>query len=167
MMTIRYNITRLDLLRFQLRSILNNKFLIGFWILAIGWNCYAEWHRGGMIEHDLAYKITYCVVSFVFYFLIMLGITLLVVGPMIYFRKNLGLLGEHRLSLTDEGLIESTIHDESLSRWSAYHKTVSTRSYLLLYVKEGRAHIISRKRPLLEGNLAEFEEALRQKTRKT
>lgn len=164
-MTIRYDTTRGDLLYANCRAITRNSFLLVFWSIVIVWVCYMALQDPKVSEHGFGYKVAFALVMAAFYYALFFAATFSVMAGMVLLRKNTGVLGEHRLSISAEGLIESTIHNESLNRWSAYHKTVSTKRYLMLYVTEGQFHIISKKRPLLEGDLAAFEAALNEKTK--
>ena len=82
-------------------------------------------------------------------------------------QKYVGVLGEHRLTITEENLIESTTYNESAFRWSGYQRTVVTKAYLLLYVTDTMVYFIPRKRPLLEGDLPRFEAALAERTKRS
>lgn len=164
-MTIRYTITRKDLLVANFRTLIRNRFLQVVWAVIICSSCYSALHEPKMLGYGLAYKIGFCLFFGAIYFAALFGLTFVVTSAMLLVRKNKGVLGEHRLTISDEGLIESTIYNESLNRWSAYHKTISTSGYLLLYVSEVHFHFISKKRPLLEGDLAAFESLLNAKVK--
>ena len=164
-MTIRYFTTRGDLLAGQFRSIVRNRFLQVFWAIVVASLCYSAVREPATAGQTVGYKIAFCLVMAALYVAVFVGLTFALTSVMFLLRKNTGVLGEHRLSITDVGLVESTVHNESLNRWSAYHRTVSTKGHLFLYVTESQFHIISKKRPLLEGDLAEFEATLREKTK--
>jgi len=64
---------------------------------------------------------------------------------MTMFRKYRGFLGEHELEVRDEGLVERTDVNESLHRWSGFHKIVKTTRYLYIYVTDNNVHIVPRR----------------------
>ena len=165
-MKIRYVVTRGDLLFATLRSILRNRFLSVLWSALIVWACYDQVHSAKVVDHSTGYKVFLCVFLAATYLVMLFGATFVLTSAMVLLRKNTGLLGEHELSISDEGIVESTAHNHSTYRWSCYHRTVSTRNYLMLYVTEGQFHIISKRRRLLGGDLAAFEALLREKTKR-
>jgi hypothetical protein len=164
-MTIRYTTTRGDLLFANFRTLARNRFLLVFWSIAIAGVCYSAVNDPKVVDHAVGYKIGLCATMALLYFVLFFSVTLVVTSAMALLRKNTGVLGEHRVSISDEGLMESTVHNESLHRWSGYHRTVSTKGYLLLYITDAQFHIISKKRPLIEGDLTAFEAALNEKTK--
>ena len=165
-MTIRYTLTRADLIRVNFRALLRNRFLQVLWGALIAWDCYTTLTGPQLADTGMVYKIVFTGFMAVFYYALLFSITFVLTSALLLVRKNKGVLGEHRLTVTEDGLFESTVHNESLNRWSAYHKTVKTARYLMLYVTETNLHIIPRKRPLLEGDLVAFEIALLEKTGK-
>ena len=75
--------------------------------------------------------------------------------------KGKGVLGEHTLEITDDGLIETTEYNRSLHRWAGIHKVTESRRFLWIYVTDTLAHIVPRRRPLIEGDLRLFEDQMR------
>jgi len=164
-MTIRYNNTRGDILYANFLSLMRNRYLHVLWSIFIIWICYTALQGSKTAPQSMSITVATCVFMAVICYVFFFTATFAVVAGMILLRKNKGVLGEHSLTLSDEGLVESTIYNETLNRWAAYHKTVSTKKHLLLYVSEGQFHVISKKRPLIEGDLAAFEAALNEKTK--
>jgi len=162
--TIRYSLTRADLLFTNARSIFLNRFILGFWTVAIIGLCITMLREPKIAVHGLAYKAVFAVIIAVFYLIVLTAGTVLLTSLMVLLRKNQGILGEHRITLPAEGLVEATDFNESLNRWSAYHRTVTTKRYLFIFVTEGLIHVVPRRRALLQGDLVEFEAALRQHT---
>ena len=64
---------------------------------------------------------------------------------MLFFRKYRGLLGQHELEIRDDGLVERTDVNESLHRWTGFHKVVTTRRFLYIYVTDSNFHIVPKK----------------------
>jgi hypothetical protein len=163
-MQIRYSLNRWDLLRVNARSALHNRMIILIWVgisLLLALNSF---NRSTALAHGFGVSLITVLIVALAIFTLMLGATLLLTSLIVAGRKHTGVLGEHTLRVTEEGLVEKTEHNESLNRWSAYHRTVKSGAYLFLYVTEGMAHVVPLRRPLIEGDFAEFEAALRAKT---
>jgi len=163
--SIRYTTTRCDLLYAGYRSLFHNRMVLGLWAAIITYVCYNSLQQQEIIYRSIWHKVVACMLTAGFVFVFLGGLSFILISLTVLKRKNKGVLGEHRITITDEGLVESTEHNESLNRWSAYHKTVSTSRYLLLYVNEAQLHTVSKRRPLIEGDLAAFEKALNEKTK--
>ncbi|HRX85257.1 MAG TPA: YcxB family protein [Phycisphaerae bacterium] len=76
-------------------------------------------------------------------------------------RHGQGVMGEHELAITEEGLHEQTKHNTHLHRWSAVREAVTTPdgAYLLIVLTSGGAHAVPAA-GVIEGDLAEFTVAL-------
>ncbi|MEO7098852.1 MAG: YcxB family protein [Luteolibacter sp.] len=159
-MTIHYINTRSDLFLLYFRILVRSRMLLVLWAVFMGLDGFTAFRDAGIPNQNLAQQITaaFWAVSMTGVFVI--GLPTAVVICMAFLRKNKGTLCEHRLSISEAGLTESTEYNESLNRWSGYHKTVITKNYIFLYVSEGLCHIVPKKRPLLGGDLKEFEAAL-------
>ena len=96
-----------------------------------------------------------------------LALATVITLAIVFSRKNRGVIGEHRLTITEAGLVETTTLNESLNRWAGLHKIVSTRAGLIIYVNDSMFHFVSRRRPLIEGDLVKFEESLKGRLRRT
>lgn len=160
-MTIRYTVTKSDLIRAQLRSLLHQPVLLlvagvaGFVFVSavVG---LPQFSQGTFAEKLVAGLLATAVVVVLF---VVFGLIITVL--MVFSQRNRGVLGEHTLTITESGLRESTRFNESLHRWDGIHRMVRTRSLLLIYVTDTMFHAVSRSRPLLEGDLAAFEAALK------
>jgi len=166
LMIVRYNTTRGDLIAASIRSVLHSRIILAMWVFFITRTCYSALQGPKIVDMSLGSKVFFSIILGGLFSAFFFGTVIAVAVAAVLLKKNKGVLGEHRLAISDDGILESTIHNESLNRWSTYHKTVSTRSHLLLYVNEGHFHIISKKRPLIEGDLVAFEAALNEKTKR-
>ncbi len=77
-----------------------------------------------------------------------------------YLLQHRGLLGEHTLEITEKGLVERTAYNESLHKFLAVRRFVSTSRYLYVYVSDNNYHMIPR-RCFSPGVLERFETELR------
>jgi hypothetical protein len=57
-------------------------------------------------------------------------------------NKNRGVVGEHTLEINDEGLLEKTPFNESLHRWTGFHKIQASRKYLFVFVTDNIVHYV-------------------------
>jgi hypothetical protein len=164
-MTIRYIFTKRDLVVAQIHTLLRNRIILSFWGILIAFICYGQLHDPTNVLLGLGDKICLSVFTALLLLALLLGFTLVLNSTLVLLRKNKGLLGEHKITITGDGLAESTDCNESLHKWPAYHKTVSTHSYLFLYPTDAMYFCIPKRRPLLEGDIKEFERALREKVK--
>ncbi len=164
-MTIRYTVTKRDLVQAQMRSLLHQPVLLliagvaGFIFVSsvVGLPQISQGTFAGKLIAGLLAAAVVVVLLVVFGLII----TLLLV----FSQRNRGVLGEHTLTITESGLRESTRFNESRHRWDGIHRMVRTRSLLLIYVTDTLFHVVSRSRPLLEGDLAAFEASLQKQLR--
>ncbi len=150
----------------QIHALMRNRVVLGFWALIMVSYCVSQLHGPRAQSQGVLYEIVLCTVSCLILLASFLGSTLLVLSIQIMSQKNKAVLGEHRLTISDEGLVESTLYNESMHKWMGYHKTLSTSTYLMIYPTDGRFFYISKRRPLIEGDMAAFEAALRERTKK-
>jgi hypothetical protein len=90
----------------------------------------------------------------------------LTIAAQSFLRKDKGVLGEHTLEITDEGLVESTDVNISLATWGSSFRIRETTRYAFIFVSEGNAHIVPLSRSPLEGSVREFLNELRSRIRK-
>ena len=71
-------------------------------------------------------------------------------------KKHQGVLGQHELEMRDEGLIERTEFNESLHRWTGFHRVVSSGGYLYIYVTDRNVHVVPKRSFPSEGAVMLF-----------
>ena len=142
---IRYSLNRWDFLRFQLWSILHNRFLLGFFIIMDGFLIWLTLRGPEMAARSIGGKVSFAI-GFTLFAAVLLGVfEVLVLGLRILLQKGHGQLGEHELEIRADGIAERTTVNESLHRWSGYHRTASSGPYLYLFVTDGLVHIIPKR----------------------
>jgi hypothetical protein len=114
-----------------------------------------------------AYRVLYSLVSlfFVLGFALLGGLAVSALNTLL--GKGKGLVGEHQLVLTEEGLEESTLFNRSLNTWAGMGGLKETGGFYFLFITENHAHLIPRKRPLLEGDLPAFIKEFETRAQKT
>jgi YcxB-like protein len=103
------------------------------------------------------------VLSVVFAFALCLAIFIsqaLLALAMAYLPKERGVIGEHTLEITEQGLIERTEFNESLHKWPAMYRVVSQLGYLYIYVSYSIYHQVPKRRVDAQ-QMAAFENELR------
>ena len=78
-----------------------------------------------------------------------------------FLRKDRGVLGEHTLEITDDGLVESTEVNRALHNWRTAFRILETQHYIYVYVTATNVHIIPKNRLPIEGSINDFLAALR------
>jgi hypothetical protein len=60
-------------------------------------------------------------------------------------KPGKGQLGSHKISLNDEGLVESTAVGESRTSWAGVDRVEQNREYIFIYTSPAGAHIIPKR----------------------
>jgi len=60
-------------------------------------------------------------------------------------KRNEGIIGEHSIEISEEGVREITKVNNSLNLWNGITKIKQDNSYIYIYIKEFEAHIIPKK----------------------
>jgi hypothetical protein len=158
-MKIRYNVTRADLVRGAIRSVLFNRplmtYLSVFIVIMIGW----------MIKDQIAQKKGTGFIVFFAVFEIALIAALVIIGVAIttclaiFFGKGRGVIGEHELEISEAGLSERTEFNDSLHRWKGVTAVKESSAFYFIRVNEsgGAFHLIPKKMGrVIEGDLGSF-----------
>ncbi|MDD5263045.1 MAG: YcxB family protein [Methylacidiphilales bacterium] len=163
-MKICYNLTRLDLLHARVVRLLANRPQIVLLLAISGFFLITAFTQEANASKDVTYKIIYAGIEIVFVVGAgLVGGVLMIVAQCLT-TKGKGVLGKHTLEVTDEGLVETTEYNTSIHRWPAFHKVTKSRGFLWIFVTDSLIHIVPLKRPLLEGNLADFVEQIKRRT---
>lgn len=92
---------------------------------------------------DISYVIGNIIFTLIIYYVLVL-----VLKPLLFLRvKHMpsekgGILGKHKFKISDDGLIETTEHSESITKWSGVHSVETTKNYIYVFVDSCAAHII-------------------------
>jgi hypothetical protein len=159
--TIRYSITRWDILRWQLYVLLRNRVLIAFGLvvtLGLVWN---DLRGAEMAARSLGFKVSYAILFTATMFFGVGLATMALMACMVMFKKFRGFLGDHELEIRDDGLVERTDVNESVHRWAGFHKIVTTGRYLYIYVTDNNVHIVPRRYFASEQEQRAFQEEIR------
>jgi hypothetical protein len=138
-----------------------------YFLIAVGvFILYSGFTYSAIQDRSIAYRLFYAV----FYLFFALGAGLIggffVSALGVLLGKGKGLLGEHQLTLTGEGLEETTAYNRSLNTWAGMRGVRQTGAFYFLFVTENHAHLVPRKKPLLEGDRDAFIQELRERLKR-
>jgi hypothetical protein len=142
--SIRYSLTRGDILRWQFYQLIRNRLLMALYLGASLLLVWRDLRAPELAEHSLGFKLFYGVFFTGLYFTFYHLLTMLLLACIMMFKKYRGFLGEHELEIRDEGLVERTDVNETLNRWAGFHQLVSTSRYLYIYVTDQNVHVVPR-----------------------
>lgn len=146
-MKIRFTNTRFDLFFAQWHLIGQNKGLrILLPVLAI-FIIYSSYTYDKIASQGFAYKTIYAFTYLIFALGIAFVAGIATVALNVFFMKGKGVLGEHTLEITEEGLIEETDFNRSFNKWSSVMKTKLTKNFYFIFITDHMAHVIPRSRP--------------------
>jgi hypothetical protein len=161
--SIRYTLTRNDLIGLRIGSIWRNRFVRYFYpiffviVFALNFNTdEARLDPSGK-------RVTIAALTAGIPCALGLAFT---IGVAIFgaYRKNPGVLCEHEIQLTDYGLIERTDVNQTVHRWPGISRIRRTAEYLLIYTAESQFLAIPNSAfPSIQA-LDSFEAELRQKS---
>jgi len=143
--TVRYSLTRADILRWQAYVVIRNRVVIAFALIGNSFMVWSDLHTPEMTDKTVGFKIFCAVVLTVFAFCLIAFVSIVALFLMNISKKFRGLLGEHELEIREDGLVERTDVNESVHRWAGFHKIVTRRRYLYIYVTDNNVHIVPRR----------------------
>ena len=162
-MRLRFRLTRADLIRAQTRAIFHNKVFIGVLVLFFAFLWWSTFTMAEIAKHHEAVRAATAATAAAIGSIGVLLFTVLILALQNLLRRDKGVLGEHTLELTEEGLVESTDVNRSLANWRTQFKIRDTRHYAYIYISESNAHIVPKKREPLEGCTEVFLIRLRER----
>jgi hypothetical protein len=156
-----FSLDRWDVFRCRLWIMAYNRFLI---ILSLGLSLgipLLNLRDPEIASRSVGFRLFYIVVFTTgLTFGIMVALQVLVQLVWLMLQKNRGVLGAHELEIHDQGLTERTDVNESMHRWSGFHKVSSTRRYLFVYVTENIMHYIPKRCFPSSGEAKKFKDEI-------
>ncbi len=140
-MRVTYRNTFLDLVRFHIHHVLR---MWVFWLvhgLLFGLLLWSIWNDLGERESTVA-KVLATILAASILMVFALAFESIVLLLTHGIRKNRGLLTDHEVTLTEDGVTEATAFGSTFTTWKGIVEIRSTRRYLLLYVAQHAAHVI-------------------------
>jgi hypothetical protein len=160
---IRFNLTRFDLFKARMAALMSSRLLLALVLLIAAFSGFSGFTAESVAGRTVPYRILYA--SFNIFFVLGFGFcsATLLNALQCSTAKAKGVIGEHTLEVTDEGLFETTEYNTSLHRWSGFHKMKQSNGFLWIHVTDTMAHVVPLKRPLQEGDLSAFVDQVRLK----
>jgi hypothetical protein len=162
-LTVKYSLTRGDLLRWQFFVFVRNRVLLVFGLIVSLFLVWNDLRAPELAAHSAGFKLFYAVILTVLVLGTMSLGTMLLTAAMVMLKPYRGLLGAHELEIRADGLVERTDINESLHRWSGFHKILSTGRHLYIYVTDNNVHIVPRRSFASASAERTFREALEQR----
>jgi hypothetical protein len=135
--TIRYTLTRNDLISLRMGSLWRNRSIRIFYPIFFVVVFLINFYGGDAVGVPAAGRLTTAAVAAGIPCAIGLGVTIIIALAGAY-RKNTGVLGEHEIQLTDWGLIERTDVNQSVHRWPGVGRIVRTADFLIIHVGDAQ-----------------------------
>ena len=167
-MKLKYYLTRLDVVLASNRAILLNRPLIAIFALVNAWligsSALELLEEGKNIAFVLIFSALQLGIWIAFFVIGVAAVNAL----QLLVTKGKGILGEHELKISDQGLTERTEYNESLHKWSGVKGICETSKFYLIRVNEagGSLHVVPKKNRIIEGELESFMQELRRRTKK-
>lgn len=162
-MKIRFSLTRFDLLKARTATLLSNRPLLVVAMLMSAFCGVSGFTAESVAGATVAFRVLYASIGILFVLGFGFFSAMLFNALQCFTTKAKGVIGEHTLEVTEEGLLETTEYNTSLHRWSAFHKIKRSGGFLWIYVTDTMAHVVPLKRPLQEGDLSAFLDQLSSK----
>jgi hypothetical protein len=140
--SIRFSLSRWDVLRCRLWVIFHHKVLLGLMVLLSLGAALLTMPAPGHVTFSALFKLFYVVVTTGMMFCVMAVFQLGMQVLWLFANKNRGVIGNHELQIRDDGLLEKTSVNESLHRWSGFHRIASSGSYLYIFVTDNNVQYV-------------------------
>jgi len=157
--TITYRITRWDLFANMMTIWLRNRILQVMVPILLLWHCWnhlSDDFRSGSWR-EIPGKAIIVVLIFLGG---LIGAMVLMALIMSFLLKQRGIVGQHMLEITEEGLIERTDFNQTLHKWPSICRIMTIFGYLFIYVGDQNSHQVPKGR-VPPGQMADFEAELR------
>jgi hypothetical protein len=120
----------------------HNRFLLGLTLLFTLGIPLLHLRDPEISSRSVGFKVFYVIFlcALVFTFMAVLQVVFQVFWT--FLNKNRGVLGVHELEIRNEGLAERTDVNESMHRWSGFHKISRTRRFLFIFVTDNIVHYV-------------------------
>jgi hypothetical protein len=160
-MRLEYSVSRFDLFRAQARALLLQRVLWALFLplVAITWWSSFSWQESR--NQPTAVRIITATITALACAAVgaVGGCAFLALQSLL--RRDKGVLGSHTLEITEEGLLEFTDVNRSLTKWAGMFRIRETPRYIYIYVSETNFHLVPRQRLVPPGSLDEFVTELR------
>jgi hypothetical protein len=160
--SIRYQLTRWDLFKGQVSVNLRHRVAQIAFLASFIFSTVSSWTDSRHADESAEGKVLVVLVN-ILSLTITWGVVIIVmVGLMVILTKGKrSTLGEHTLTIKDNGLEEETIYNVTLHKWFGIQKLVKRGRYRYIYITESLVHIVPPQSKMLEGDVDVFAEAVK------
>ena len=162
--TVRYTMTRGDLLRFYVHHYGHSWGFMAVQIIFLAILCHSI-YRGFPSDAPI---ITRTIVLAIF---LLLGVAFLAIlffasiAFQLFTKKNRTMRTEHEITLKDESFVEKTQFNTTEHTWAAVQRLRRSKNYIFLYIAANLAHVIPKRAFAAEEEWNSFYEFCREKAR--
>lgn len=164
-LSVRYTLNRADMFRFLFRAILRNRLTVVTYLFCLTGLGSSVLGAVATPERSVLFYIIFlcpwlCAVTIAYGFLLVL-----VTAFLTWFGNHRGSLGEHTISLSSEGLNDSTEFSTSFNNWSGIAHVEATGRYVLVFLNDFLCHLIPKRAFASQAAAHEFEQRIRDSVR--
>src|SRR5258705_13948635 len=133
--TVDVDLTRFDLLRTVLGVPWRLPLLsLALWLPVFAYNFYVQMSSSHYDWSGRNLFVSAFVGVFMGTALLLFWVLLMLVSSQLRASYKAGILGRHRFTIVDEGLLESTVANETLSKWQSVAAAWRTRRYIFVRI---------------------------------
>ena len=164
--SVRFSFSLFDLIKCRLWVLNHHKIVLGIAIFFSLLVPLEDLNDPKMAAHSIGARVFAFVFTalIVFSFITLVNTVLQIILAL--FAKNKGLVGTHEIELGDDCLTEKTEDNASSHRWSAYHKTGSSKNFLFLYVTDNNVIYVPKRCFSSTQMMEQFVDEIRKKSGK-
>ena len=143
--TIHYSLTRKDLFKCQVYGTAHNRLLHGLICLCLLLTFWVGSRPAEGRQDPLPVRLAGGMVAALLALAVATLMAVAFLALSVWTGKHKGILGDHTLTLTEEGLASKSPTSESLLNWAGIHRVVSTKGYVFIYVSELQIKMIPKR----------------------
>lgn len=155
-MKIRYSLSRADVFFAGLQLMARNWILILFYAGLSVFVFFQTFNLPSRVPQPLAARIFGASCTVAVFLCAIGGAVVLVHGLSILVKKLDGVVGEHTLEVTEEGMVERTAFNETVFRWQGFRPIRRSSTYFYLRPNDTMYFQIPRRPGAVEGDLDGF-----------
>lgn len=140
--SVRFSLNRWDLIQCRLWVVAHNRFLLGLTLVFSLGIPLLHLRDPGISSRSAGFKLFYVIFFCGLLLAFMAVLQVLIQVLWMFLNKNRGVLGVHELEIRNEGLAERTDVNESMHRWSGFHKISRSRRFLFIFVTDSIVHYV-------------------------
>ncbi|HVM60713.1 MAG TPA: YcxB family protein [Verrucomicrobiae bacterium] len=140
--SVKYTLTRWDLLQFRMWYITHNRPLVILMLMASAIPPLIALGPLNVVQHSSLVTTVALLIMTGIMLGIMIVIQLAFHWLLLLLNKNRGVLGNHEVELREDGLLGKSPTSESFYRWSGFRKVQASSRYLIIFVTDGIVYCI-------------------------